>query len=390
MNLEASNTSLQPKPEQMDKEFTTTAYLNVQENLKLPTEGEVRLEEPARSAGTLSSLQNLDKELSFTNQFLSEKDRFRDLSEADMKEILHHRMWESNSYQAHEDHKMLYEALEKSMARDHTDHLLTDLAEAQRKKKKRRDSPKTPPGSPPHQPLFLHHQQVHLELQELLKLLDRLICLLLLHLHTPTRSSGDEDIGHDHIPTVNLRQNWWKPLTKDRPATPELAWSIPSSDLHVSVNNWASALASTYAPPPKNSLLAQTGDMAIFIDWFCKKQGITELKQQDLEGPVYEICKVFHPNVIHLQYQMEECHKLLTDQVDESIISWSMYDMVARVAGWKQITDKRTKNKAKIDKTEHVMEKREKDKEKVKVKVQSQQKSKSKSTPQSQRSMPKP
>ncbi|GKB08131.1 retrovirus-related pol polyprotein from transposon TNT 1-94 [Tanacetum coccineum] len=43
------------------------------ENLKLPTEGEVRLEEPASSAGTLSSLQNLDKELSFADQFLVEK-----------------------------------------------------------------------------------------------------------------------------------------------------------------------------------------------------------------------------------------------------------------------------------------------------------------------------
>ncbi|GKE20905.1 hypothetical protein Tco_1432417, partial [Tanacetum coccineum] len=50
-----------------------TAYLNVQENLKLPTEGEVRLEEPASSARTLASLQNLNKELSFTNQFLAEK-----------------------------------------------------------------------------------------------------------------------------------------------------------------------------------------------------------------------------------------------------------------------------------------------------------------------------
>ncbi|GJU03146.1 hypothetical protein Tco_1113484, partial [Tanacetum coccineum] len=47
------------------------------------------------------------------------------------------------------------------------------------------------------------------------------------HVH----SSGDEDIGHDHIPTVNLKQNWWKSLTEDRPATSEPAWSIPSSDL---------------------------------------------------------------------------------------------------------------------------------------------------------------
>ncbi|GKF68557.1 hypothetical protein Tco_0198236, partial [Tanacetum coccineum] len=56
------------------------------------------------------------------------------------------------------------------------------------------------------------------------------------------QSSGDEDIGHDHIPM-------------------------------------ASALASTYAPPPENLLLPQIGDMAIFMDRFCKKQGITELKQ---------------------------------------------------------------------------------------------------------------
>ncbi|GKB08132.1 hypothetical protein Tco_0836416 [Tanacetum coccineum] len=307
------------------------------------------------------------------------RDRFRDLPEADMKEILHHRMWESNSYQAHEDHKQLYEALEKSMARDHTDQLLTDLAEAQKKKKKRHDSPKTPPGSPPHQPppppppagpsgtsgtsgasgssqvtppppppsTNQSDQSQSTAAPSSSKTaasaeytawtttdtrLKPCVSSIPEELHmdddtTPdeqVQSSGDEDIGHDHIPTVNLRQNWWKPLTEDRPATPEPAWSIPSSDLPVPVNNWASALASTYAPPPENSLLAQTGDMAIFMDWFCKKQGITELKQQDLEGPAYEIVKVFHPNVIHLQYQMEECHKLLTDQVDESIIRYNV------------------------------------------------------------------
>nr|GEU53150.1 hypothetical protein [Tanacetum cinerariifolium] len=60
--------------------------------------------------------------------------------------------------------------------------------------------------------------------------------------------------------------------------------------------------------------------MAIFIDWFCKRRGITELKPQDLEGPAFEIIKVFHPDVIHLQYQMEECHKLLTDSVDDLIL----------------------------------------------------------------------
>ncbi|GKA60829.1 hypothetical protein Tco_0760236 [Tanacetum coccineum] len=59
-------------------------------------------------------------------------------------------MWGSKSYQTHEDHMTLYEALEKSMARDNRDQLLSDLAEARKKKKKRQGSHKTPLGSPPH------------------------------------------------------------------------------------------------------------------------------------------------------------------------------------------------------------------------------------------------
>nr|GFB24881.1 hypothetical protein [Tanacetum cinerariifolium] len=52
--------------------------------------------------------------------------------------------------------------------------------------------------------------------------------------------------------------------------------------------------------------IPKTGDIATFMDWFCKRRCITELKPQDLEGPSFEIVKVFHPDAIHLQYQMEE------------------------------------------------------------------------------------
>nr|GEY09629.1 hypothetical protein [Tanacetum cinerariifolium] len=100
------------------------------------------------------------------------------------------------------------------------------------------------------------------------------------------QSSDDEDIRSAHIPKLNLRRDWWKPLEEERPATPELAWSILSFD---------------------------TGDIATFMDWFSKRRGVNELIPQDLEGPAFKIIKVFHPDVIHLQYQMEECHKLLTD-----------------------------------------------------------------------------
>nr|GEV31335.1 hypothetical protein [Tanacetum cinerariifolium] len=103
--------------------------------------------------------------------------------------------------------------------------------------------------------------------------------------------SDDEDIGSAHIPTVNLRQGWWKPFKEERPDTLEPAWSIRSSDV-------------------------PTDDIATLMDWFCKRRGISSR----LEGPAYEIVKVFHLNVIHLQYQMEECHKLLTDSVDDPIL----------------------------------------------------------------------
>nr|GFB94523.1 hypothetical protein [Tanacetum cinerariifolium] len=185
------------------------------------------------------------------------QNRFRDFPEADMKEILHQQMWETNSYKAHEDHMMLYEA---------------------RERKKRHDSPKTPPGSSPHQPPPPPPPAVPSRTSR------------------SPRSSGSSQSPppppppstsqSDHLkaqlpqalqrqlPQLNIQlrrllkqdSDWWKPLEEDIPATPEPAWSIPSSDLPVPMNNWASALVSTYTPPPKNSLLAQTGDMAIFID----------------------------------------------------------------------------------------------------------------------------
>ncbi|GJZ17910.1 hypothetical protein Tco_0554033 [Tanacetum coccineum] len=90
--------------------------------------------------------------------------------------------------------------------------------------------------------------------------------------------SDDEDSGSRHIPKVSLNQEWFKPLSEEeRPATPEPAWSIPLSSLPVPNNNRASAIASSFVSPPENSLLLQTGDIGVFMDWFCKKQGITEL-----------------------------------------------------------------------------------------------------------------
>nr|GEU34887.1 monodehydroascorbate reductase [Tanacetum cinerariifolium] len=110
------------------------------------------------------------------------RNRFRDLPEADMKEILHQRMWESDSYKSHEDHMQLFEALEKSMNRDHSKELVH----------------------------LLLHQRVHSELRGLLELLDQLKCHHHhLHLHPPIKKVRPKALLHQvhqrQLPQLNIK-----------------------------------------------------------------------------------------------------------------------------------------------------------------------------------------
>nr|GFA59167.1 hypothetical protein [Tanacetum cinerariifolium] len=178
------------------------------ENLKLPSEDPMIPEEPVSSTKTLSSLQNLEKEPSFTDQFFVEKQQEEEPGKTNAE-----------------------------VERDYSDQLLSDLEEARQKKRKRRDVPRTPFGSPPPQPPPPP---------------------------PPAGASGalgtSGGSGSSQLP----------------PPPPPLSTDVE--------NNWATTLASTYVTTAKNSLLAKTGDMTNFLNWYCHK--------------------------------MEEYHKLLTDQVD--------------------------------------------------------------------------
>nr|GEV20845.1 hypothetical protein [Tanacetum cinerariifolium] len=221
------------------------------------------------------------------------RNHFRDLPEVDIKEILHQRMWEANSYKTNEDYMMLYEALEKSMNRDHTEELLKDLVEARKKKKKSRDSSNTPPGSPPHQP---PPPPPPVGLSRTLE--------------SPRASESSQT-------TASTEYKAWT-MTDTR-----IRLSVSSTPEDLQIDDDMDPNAQAYSSDDediRNAYIPKIGDTAMFIDWFCKRQGITKLKPQDMEGPAFELVKVFHPNVIHLQYQMEECYKLLTDSVDDSII----------------------------------------------------------------------
>ncbi|GJW15074.1 hypothetical protein Tco_0019207 [Tanacetum coccineum] len=215
------------------------------------------------------------------------RERFRDLPEADMKEILHNRMWESKSYQTHEDHMTLYEALEKSMARDNSDQLLSDLAKARKKKKKRQGSPKTPPGSPPHPP------------------------------PPPPPPAG---------PSGTLGASGASGSSKTAALAKYTAWTMTDTRLKPSVSSIPEELHMDDDTTADEQAYSSSGEDVgrDHIPTVNLRQRISELTQKDLEGPAYEIVKVFHPDVVHLQFQMEECHKLLTDQVDDAILRYNV------------------------------------------------------------------
>ncbi|GJT25940.1 hypothetical protein Tco_0895877 [Tanacetum coccineum] len=83
-------------------------------------------------------------------------------------------------------------------------------------------------------------------------------------------------------------------------------------------HNWANAYATTYKVPEENKLQRKTYDIGSFIKWFCRRTGKKKLHKADLECLAFNLVKAFHKNSVFLQYQMDECHKLLTNKVDLS------------------------------------------------------------------------
>nr|GEU87928.1 retrovirus-related Pol polyprotein from transposon TNT 1-94 [Tanacetum cinerariifolium] len=69
------------------------------------------------------------------------RDRFRELPEADMKEILHQWMFESGSYKSLPKHVALYEALEASMERENEDEFLAEKDMSRKRCRNDQDPP---------------------------------------------------------------------------------------------------------------------------------------------------------------------------------------------------------------------------------------------------------
>ncbi|GKA68674.1 hypothetical protein Tco_0768591 [Tanacetum coccineum] len=98
--------------------------------------------------------------------------------------------------------------------------------------------------------------------------------------------SDSEDTDSVHLPKIKPRSEWLKPIPEeDRPETPKPDWFVPPNDLHEPENNWANALANFHKDLEENK-------------------------------PSIQGSQSLSKNNISLQFQMEECHRMLMDQVD--------------------------------------------------------------------------
>ncbi|GKF29054.1 hypothetical protein Tco_0095396, partial [Tanacetum coccineum] len=167
--------------------------------------------------------------------------------------------------------------------------------------------------------------------------------------------SDPEDNDNAHIPKIPDTTTWFRPIPEEeRPTSLEPEWVIPAIDLPEADNNWANAFAKLskanledpafmmvkgfhensislqFQIEECHKLLTNQIDLVnpeghrivpdisnpLPLGWYCRRIGKEELSKADLEGPTFMMVKGFHENSISLQFQMEECHKLLTNQID--------------------------------------------------------------------------
>nr|GEV61155.1 E-beta-farnesene synthase [Tanacetum cinerariifolium] len=243
---------------------------------------QVILEDPPSSSKTLSSMEILDDTYIFGDQFFNDKsikdelgkqnvdavvvsmdpphkinqtvnevvkeavhidfqapirDRFRELPEADMKEIPHQRMFKSDlDLGKKKRHDYDASGSKQPPALQSSAWKTSDTREAPSSSSKQQSAP--------------HSEQPAKDVP----------------IPDDVNISDLEDTDTTHLSKIKTRPDWLKPAE----------------------NNWANALAKSYKDPEENKLLRKTKDMGSFIKWFCKRIGKKKLSKSDLKGPGFK------------------------------------------------------------------------------------------------------
>ncbi|GJW98918.1 hypothetical protein Tco_0180726 [Tanacetum coccineum] len=190
-------------------------------------------------------------------------------------------MFEDDSYKAHTIHNDLYEALQKSLELDYSNQRLADQEEARKKRRKRCDVPRTPPGSPPSPP-----------------------------------PPSPPPAGVSGAPAAQQQGSKAPSSSKMAvSASKSMGWTTFDTRFELTDFTIAQELSPTNSLMQDDSILDEQRHDD-FHELVLPTSEQDQAYQADFEGQAYEVVKAFYPDVIHLQFQMEECHKMLTAQID--------------------------------------------------------------------------
>ncbi|GJY57060.1 hypothetical protein Tco_0456175 [Tanacetum coccineum] len=133
--------------------------------------------------------------------------------------------------------------------------------------------------------------------------------------HKRKHDGDDDDDDDDEGPSAGSNQgnSTKKRRKKEFESTQNLSTTKESSkgkDPNVGSKTGKSAPAKDLVKEPTKKRSGRTP-----IRSYANDSDTTTCKA-DLEGPAFMMVKGFHENIISLQFQIEECHKLLTNQID--------------------------------------------------------------------------
>ncbi|GJS89751.1 hypothetical protein Tco_0772387 [Tanacetum coccineum] len=165
-----------------------------------------------------------------------------------------------------------------SIRRDEIEDFDVDKAQEETKKKSKQDSPNTPPGSPPSPPLPPPPPSSASRATGTTGASDSAQAppppLPSSSTHQGDQSTSTAAPSSSKIAASAEYSAWTITDTRVKPSITTIPDDLYMDDETTadeqaySSGDEASALKSTYAPPQENSLLAQTGDMVMFMDWY--------------------------------------------------------------------------------------------------------------------------
>ncbi|GJV31451.1 hypothetical protein Tco_1391851 [Tanacetum coccineum] len=337
-----------PNPEHMDEDFYATAYPKVHENLKLRTDEHVILENPESSSATLSSMKNLDETDNFGDQFLNDKPTEDDQEKTNVVDetdsIIPDPSHQTNTSAPPVTTPVINISSPKPSSQVNAPPINTEATTIIT----------TIPEITPFIALQLRVAKLEQDMSEVKKTDHSAAVLASIQSQVPTvvdkylgTKVDDALLKALEKHTADLIQKY-SGLPAPESSKKQESEKSPEEILRIKREQEEQKHVPTYTIKSTDTTIyhaimealledenAMDKEVADKVKDHKRKrdsdddeddddegpsagsnQGKKKLCKADLEGPTFNLVKAFHNSSVSLQFQMDECHKLLTDKVD--------------------------------------------------------------------------